>query len=107
MATDSGLLVVTSREQTKNTIHTTPIHTKCRARHAAHVYEFCILVVQALVGCCRASLTHTHPRHGVKKRQAKSAGKQKVSTAKVKEAKPDSTCVLVYSLGHEMYKWGA
>jgi hypothetical protein len=51
--------------------------------------------------------SHTHPRHGVKKRQAKSAGKQKVSTAKVKEAKPDSTCVLVYSLGHEMYKWGA
>jgi hypothetical protein len=44
-------------------------------------------------------------QHGVKKRQAKSAGKQKVSTAKVKEAKPDSTCVLVYSLGDEMYKW--
>ena len=42
---------------------------------------------------------------GVKKRQQRAAGKQKVGTSKVKTKKPDSTFVLVYSLGDEMYKW--
>lgn len=42
---------------------------------------------------------------GVRKRQKRAAGCQKVGKSKVKAVKPDSAFVLVYSLGDEMYKW--
>eukprot|EP00930_Biecheleria_cincta_P047388 TRINITY_DN32840_c0_g1_i1.p1 TRINITY_DN32840_c0_g1~~TRINITY_DN32840_c0_g1_i1.p1 ORF type:complete len:433 (-),score=64.63 TRINITY_DN32840_c0_g1_i1:165-1394(-) len=44
-------------------------------------------------------------RKGVSKRQTCAAGQQKFGKQRVRQTKRDSTFVLVYSLGDEMYRW--